>query len=224
MRFNEAAGIPPRKTKGRPKSRCIECACFNEAAGIPRGRHVLHLIHAPAERASMRPRVFPAEDRDLVPGHRADAVASMRPRVFPAEDSGRDTGGVACSTCFNEAAGIPRGRPENVHALVQVVSSASMRPRVFPAEDSSANPVAPAECRDASMRPRVFPAEDSRVPRQPQRLSPSFNEAAGIPRGRRRHSRRMTSGRQGRFNEAAGIPRGRPSWAMLRSRNVSQLQ
>ncbi len=40
-------------------------------------------------RASMRPRVFPAEDPigvAILPG---DDVASMRPRVFPAEDQNK---------------------------------------------------------------------------------------------------------------------------------------
>ena len=37
--------------------------------------------------ASMRPRVFPAEDMKLVSTDTTPAVeASMRPRVFPAED------------------------------------------------------------------------------------------------------------------------------------------
>ena len=37
--------------------------CFNEAAGIPRGRHQAERRHVVRIRASMRPRVFPAEDR-----------------------------------------------------------------------------------------------------------------------------------------------------------------
>ena len=35
---------------------------FNEAAGIPRGRRAAAPHQAAARRASMRPRVFPAED------------------------------------------------------------------------------------------------------------------------------------------------------------------
>ena len=36
---------------------------FNEAAGIPRGRHVAHVLERLYSKfASMRPRVFPAED------------------------------------------------------------------------------------------------------------------------------------------------------------------
>ena len=58
----------------------------------------------------MRPRVFPAEDgggNDLQ--YRAFR-ASMRPRVFPAEDSPPSWGCESREPCFNEAAGIPRGR------------------------------------------------------------------------------------------------------------------
>ena len=36
--------------------------------------------------ASMRPRVFPAEDLDSSVATNRTAYASMRPRVFPAED------------------------------------------------------------------------------------------------------------------------------------------
>ena len=84
----------------------------------------------------------------------------MRPRVFPAED----------------AVG-----PENDRHILE----ASMRPRVFPAED----PVGPhvgEPGRLASMRPRVFPAEDLRRLRRCRWCCRRFNEAAGIPRGRRR--------------------------------------
>ena len=78
--------------------------------GIPRGRH------APSRHtgmqcvlASMRPRVFPAEDDDGNMSLYAHIPrASMRPRVFPAED---------VSSSFP----------------LLSVSVASMRPRVFPA-------------------------------------------------------------------------------------------
>ena len=60
--------------------------CFNEAAGIPRGRPQHGFRHGPGQRASMRPRVFPAEDP-----HARWQPSSAR-----------------CG--FNEAAGIPRGR------------------------------------------------------------------------------------------------------------------
>ena len=60
---------------------------FNEAAGIPRGRHsIAGTGRVGGEKASMRPRVFPAED---VRCFSSLLVASSR---------------------FNEAAGIPRGR------------------------------------------------------------------------------------------------------------------
>ena len=84
-RFNEAAGIP-RGRRGRAyTSRCCLCS-FNEAAGIPRGRRQL-LEHVP---------------RGL--------LASMRPRVFPAEDAAVQQDYYRKSRSFNEAAGIPRGR------------------------------------------------------------------------------------------------------------------
>ena len=111
--FNEAAGIPRgrRATGSRYPWRI---ARFNEAAGIPRGRHVLDQVRPGPIGASMRPRVFPAEDADL-PRALLDRVdhASMRPRVFPAED-GVETWDV------------------------RQAEHASMRPRVFPAEDAAA--------------------------------------------------------------------------------------
>ena len=89
--FNEAAGIP----RGRPWRACSTWtpgACFNEAAGIPRGRPTVRGTLDPRDRASMRPRVFPAEDRRNTGRATARDFASMRPRVFPAEDpSGRGT-------------------------------------------------------------------------------------------------------------------------------------
>ena len=39
------------------------------------------------------------------------------------------------------------------------------------------------------MRPRVFPAEDAAPAPVAAPLSPGFNEAAGIPRGRHVHAR-----------------------------------
>ena len=39
--------------------------------------------------ASMRPRVFPAEDEDSMKTKKELQEASMRPRVFPAEDTGK---------------------------------------------------------------------------------------------------------------------------------------
>ena len=67
--------------------------CFNEAAGIPRGRHTVETPDlAEPEPASMRPRVFPAADKNLAVVGDDPVIASMRPRVFPAEDL---RGGVA---------------------------------------------------------------------------------------------------------------------------------
>ena len=71
------------------------------------GVFVARILHD----ASMRPRVFPAEDIRQAGVVDGDFVASMRPRVFPAEDA-------FCAA---------------MHALD---ITASMRPRVFPAEDA----------------------------------------------------------------------------------------
>ena len=84
-RFNEAAGIP----RGRLRlsgTRRRRSHGFNEAAGIPRGRRQAELLAAAVSRASMRPRVFPAEDGARDTGRGMGHGASMRPRVFPAED------------------------------------------------------------------------------------------------------------------------------------------
>ena len=58
------------------------------------------------------------------------------------------------------------------------------------------------------MRPRVFPAEDHHVGAGQHGPLCCFNEAAGIPRGRRAHAL-LIYVPCGGFNEAAGIPRGR---------------
>ena len=183
-RFNEAAGIP-RGRPAPPGSRRTTPPGFNEAAGIPRGRP--YRCKAPrgcALRASMRPRVFPAEDAAGGGHHQGEPEsASMRPRVFPAEDS-----------CGEQGA--------------QDTTGASMRPRVFPAEDRFARPAHWSGCRGfneaagiprgrlplrvdtskvsvlASMRPRVFPAEDTSLCCACRGVYTGFNEAAGIPRGR----------------------------------------
>ena len=133
-RFNEAAGIPRgrRRVRHEPQPRDER---FNEAAGIPRGRLPPPAVAAALPDASMRPRVFPAEDLYRPePRHDPRPDASMRPRVFPAEDP----------DCGNGACGRHR---------------ASMRPRVFPAEDCVIR-VRQHSGGYASMRPRVFPAED----------------------------------------------------------------
>ena len=63
---------------------------FNEAAGIPRGRRVEgDLTGRDRRHASMRPRVFPAEDIRSSEQRVGRRRASMRPRVFPAEDINR---------------------------------------------------------------------------------------------------------------------------------------
>ena len=59
----------------------------------------------------MRPRVFPAEDASFTRTFFETFDASMRPRVFPAEDSSRLRLIAPSDAGFNEAAGIPRGRP-----------------------------------------------------------------------------------------------------------------
>ena len=59
--FNEAAGIP-RGRRHPPRADCSRPTCFNEAAGIPRGRPAGLARGAEKVEASMRPRVFPAED------------------------------------------------------------------------------------------------------------------------------------------------------------------
>ena len=58
----------------------------------------------------------------------------MRPRVFPAEDPPVCATAARPTPCFNEAAGIPRGRL-GLQLVPWLAARASMRPRVFPAED-----------------------------------------------------------------------------------------
>ena len=78
----------PAEDPGATAVRRRRLARFNEAAGIPRGRHSRRVVPDQPQAASMRPRVFPAED----------------PPMRVADDSAAEVG-------FNEAAGIPRGRP-----------------------------------------------------------------------------------------------------------------
>ena len=107
----------------------------------------------------------------------------MRPRVFPAEDGRTVRATSVAAVGFNEAAGIPRGRPGS--------SAASRRcPRCF---------------NEAAGIPRGRPPQNSIT----SASATSFNEAAGIPRGRRAASQGSFPSGLG-FNEAAGIPRGRP--------------
>ena len=106
--------------------------------------------------ASMRPRVFPARRRRRRARTRlAGYGASMRPRVFPAEDPLLPTRCALISTGFNEAAGIPRGRP---------APGADQRRRRSRFNEAAGIPRGRqrrADLRgcgvDASMRPRVFP-------------------------------------------------------------------
>ena len=117
----------------------------------------------------MRPRVFPAEDRVVGIVAVDELAASMRPRVFPAEDSRFGSRLRSAATSFNEAAGIPRGRPSPRAESSAPAAGASMRPRVFPAEDSRSGSAIARSTR-ASMRPRVFPAEDLGLIRRAVRL------------------------------------------------------
>ena len=154
----------------------------------------------------MRPRVFPAEDGLRRPGAAPERPASMRPRVFPAEDFSVTGPPCANNTSFNEAAGIPRGRPwrsERRSRTRRSFNEAAGIPR-----GRLGRGVEARLGLGASMRPRVFPAEDFGRPISVGGGRTSFNEAAGIPRGRRA-SRSCNWSTAGRFNEAAGIPRGR---------------
>ena len=155
----------------------------------------------------------------------------MRPRVFPAEDRRFQVGRPRSERRFNEAAGIPRGRRPDRRGEDRHLRRASMRPRVFPAEDPAGWQLTRPEAT-ASMRPRVFPAEDLAVADLCLCHLTSFNEAAGIPRGRLVPDGQVTliksasmrprvfpaedparagaaSTDRSSFNEAAGIPRGR---------------
>ena len=179
--FNEAAGIPRGRRRG-PRSPRHPHVGFNEAAGIPRGRHTL------------------TED-DFVRGW-----ASMRPRVFPAEDSNRENHDERLHLRFNEAAGIPRGRHGS--SVTMGRSSSRFNEAAGIPRGRRAQRARDGRRRRASMRPRVFPAEDRCRRCSCGSSQTRFNEAAGIPRGR--HGSRGTITTRGRsFNEAAGIPRGR---------------
>ena len=95
----------------------------------------------------------------MAPSLRHLLQASMRPRVFPAEDPRGPCGGCPTRRRFNEAAGIPRGRRQPFLDSLSLHIPASMRPRVFPAEDRK---YSGSFCANFT----------------------GFNEAAGIPRGR----------------------------------------
>ena len=132
--FNEAAGIPRgrRYTSGTTPGRCAYG--FNEAAGIPRGRpyraaRSFFSTDGFNEAAGI-PRGRPVSTRLPTSAN----TASMRPRVFPAEDAWVDAAKAEEALSFNEAAGIPRGRHQAAVEPARL-AAASMRPRVFPAED-----------------------------------------------------------------------------------------
>ena len=109
----------------------------------------------------------------------------MRPRVFPAEDPSRGGCRRAQVRSFNEAAGIPRGRPVGVR-LGRVNGNRFNEAAGIPRGRHALHMY--AKCRG----------------------SKGFNEAAGIPRGRLVAMRRWVERAVASFNEAAGIPRGRP--------------
>ena len=142
----------------------------------------------------MRPRVFPAEDRRIgrvreeswIPSCFNEAAGIPRGRPEAQGQPSCSHGGSG----FNEAAGIPRGRPSLTCGPrnVSVLEVASMRPRVFPAEDTRRH-LRRGDCSSASMRPRVFPAEDHNPGHHACGHNCRFNEAAGIPRGRRQYRR-----------------------------------
>ena len=206
--FNEAAGIP----RGRPGSRLWSSRIargFNEAAGIPRGRpQWVSEGRVRYAAASMRPRVFPAEDAGGVNGMSGELDGFNEAAGIPRGRRPRPLAEVAHDLRFNEAAGIPRGRRDVVEQA-EAGEVASMRPRVFPAEDKNLSPTrqdhqprfneaagiprgrrggprsSGRRWRMASMRPRVFPAEDDDVAVRRDCGDQGFNEAAGIPRGRR---------------------------------------
>ena len=228
-RFNEAAGIPRGRRSGATPDPFWP-PCFNEAAGIPRGRPGDRAVEAPASSASMRPRVFPAEDRKI--SRRPDSATSRFNEAagIPRGRRRRSRSGRTRRRGFNEAAGIPRGRLVGLPGR-GAPQDASMRPRVFPAEDLPLEPELVAQLR-ASMRPRVFPAEDLRAAarRQDRRgasMRPRVFPAEDVTSRSSGHPGRLASMRPrvfpaedpgarsrsrrapGRFNEAAGIPRGR---------------
>ena len=156
---------------------------LNEAAGIPRGRR--------PRRVKMEP---------------AEHHASMRPRVFPAEDSRPRTTSIRRTSSFNEAAGIPRGRLRpgrgNGCAPRRFNEAAGIpRGRHCP---STPRRSGSTRFNEAAGIPRGRRSRKTSTSPTTAR----FNEAAGIPRGRRATGRAGCSP-EPRFNEAAGIPRGR---------------
>ena len=103
----------------------------------------------------------------------------MRPRVFPAEDAVQGGGAGDATVCFNEAAGIPRGRH---HCLA---------PPALPTH----------RFNEAAGIPRGRPA----AAWSPTSRTSSFNEAAGIPRGRQSLASRLHPGRIPDFPEQCSV-------------------
>ena len=110
--------------------------------------------------ASMRPRVFPAEDECWRRLRYLLSLASMRPRVFPAEDAHVDLDDGDEVQGFNEAAGIPRGRPTPSHGL-RINSFSFNEAAGIPRGRRSHRHSHLRSTYGAPMRPRVFPAEDT---------------------------------------------------------------
>ena len=110
----------------------------------------------------MRPRVFPAEDPHGGGSPSTDSMAaSMRPRVFPAEDALLVPSQNISVICFNEAAGIPRGRQGAVGAG-DIQADGFNEAAGIPRGRRTLPAAASRPLSTASMRPRVFPAEDGR--------------------------------------------------------------
>ena len=191
---------------------------FNEAAGIPRGRHALRRTPVAGAGASMRPRVFPAED-DW--GAEIGSGLFLRFNEAAGIPRGRRSNGRwprPAPSCFNEAAGIPRGRHHRSPARCPSDRRCFNEAAGIPRGRLAAPPLL-ARRRQASMRPRVFPAEDARLALVGIPVFAGFNEAAGIPRGRPWRGARAASLCHC-FNEAAGIPRGRHTSGSSMSRTA----
>ncbi len=100
----------------------MEIHSFNEAAALHRGKRIDELADHRGEQASMRPRLFTAENPD-----RADRRAER-------------TAG------FNEAAALHRGKQDLLN-IEMPTDAASMRPRLFTAENRTARKWASASRR-----------------------------------------------------------------------------
>ena len=156
----------------------------------------------------------------------------MRPRELPAEDTSCGSRSGTIGICFNEAAGVTRGRPSVPPTRLPRARSRfneaagvtrGRRPhsgqvKQVPVGFNEAAGVTrgrptPGDLEEpqqlhASMRPRELPAEDDSSTSAGQGRMPSFNEAAGVTRGRPDGREAWSAWRTG-FNEAAGVTRGR---------------